>query len=298
VKNASVLPYVWMLVGAFFFAVMSALAHDLGDRCPWTLVALARAGLALLFAAALAIGSGVKLVFWRPRTLWIRSLAGSTSLVCGFFALTHMPISDVLALTNMFPLWVALLSWPLLNQPPGFGDWVAVGIGIVGILLSQAPHLQEGNTVMLVAIFSSFTSAIAMMGLNRLKDIDPRAIVVHFSAVSVLFCVGAIVAVSVATGSVSQKAVALDATDWLRLIGVGLSATIGQILLTKAFAVGHPARVSVVALSQVGFAMLFDMLFWGRTFSPWMLLGSALIVLSTASVLSTRRAVEPASVEV
>jgi len=294
VKNASVLPYVWMLVGAFFFAVMSALAHDLGDRCPWTLVALARAGLALLFAAALAIGSGVKLVLWRPRTLWIRSLAGSTSLVCGFFALTHMPISDVLALTNMFPLWVALLSWPLLNQPPGFGDWVAVGIGIVGILLSQAPHLQTGNVVMLVAIFSSFTSAIAMMGLNRLGNIDPRAIVVHFSGVSVLFCVGMIVA----TGSVARTAVALDAADWLRLVGVGLSATIGQILLTKAFAVGHPARVSVVALSQVGFAMVFDMLFWGRTFSPLMLLGSALIVLSTASVLSTRRAVEPASVEV
>jgi drug/metabolite transporter (DMT)-like permease len=161
------------------------------------------------------------------------------------------------------------------------------------ILITQAPHLQTGNVVMFVAIFSSFTSAIAMMGLNRLRDIDPRAIVVHFSGVSVLVCVAMIVA----TGSVSKTAVALDAADWLRLIGVGLTATIGQILLTKAFAVGNPARVSVVALSQVGFAMVFDLLFWGRTFSPLMLAGSALIVLSTASVLTTRREVEPASAE-
>jgi drug/metabolite transporter (DMT)-like permease len=40
------------------------------------------------------------------------------SLVCGFYALARMPVADVLTLTNMFPVWVAVLSWPILRIVP------------------------------------------------------------------------------------------------------------------------------------------------------------------------------------
>ena len=93
--------------------------RGIGD---WQLIAAARAGLALVFAALLAWFGGVRLVFLRPRTLWMRSIAGSISLVCGFYALSRMPVADVLTVTNMFPIWVALLSWPLLGQAPGGGS--------------------------------------------------------------------------------------------------------------------------------------------------------------------------------
>ena len=66
------------------------------------------------------------------------------------------------------------------------------------------------------------------------------------------------------------------------LLGVGVSATIGQLLLTKAFTAGNAAKVSVVALSQVGFAMLFDLLFWSRSFSPFALAGMGLVIVPTA----------------
>src|SRR5262245_11530267 len=99
-----------MLCGCVAFALMGTLAHALGPRCDWQVIALARSGLALTFAAGLAWTAGVRLVFWRPRVLWVRSLAGSVSLVCTFFALTRLPVSDVLTLTNLFPVWVAILS--------------------------------------------------------------------------------------------------------------------------------------------------------------------------------------------
>jgi drug/metabolite transporter (DMT)-like permease len=73
--------------------------------------------------------------------------------------------------------------------------------------------------------------------------------------------------------------------DWRSaalLLGVGVSATIGQLLLTMAFAAGSPARVSVVGLSQVGFTMLLEMAFLGRSFSPLTLVGIGLVILPTA----------------
>jgi drug/metabolite transporter (DMT)-like permease len=69
------------------------------------------------------------------------------------------------------------------------------------------------------------------------------------------------------------------------MLAVGIFATIGQLLLTKAFAAGPPARVSVVGLSQVGFTMLLEMAIWHRTFGAMTLLGIGLVIAPTAWTL-------------
>ena len=66
------------------------------------------------------------------------------------------------------------------------------------------------------------------------------------------------------------------------LLGVGLTGTIGQVLITKAFAAGPPARISVLSLSQVVFAMGFDMAIEGRVLTPSTLAGFLLVLVPTA----------------
>jgi drug/metabolite transporter (DMT)-like permease len=273
------LPYLWMLLGAAFFAVMAALAYALRDVVDWQWIAIARTGLAMTFAAGLAVTARKRLVFFRPRKLWMRSIAGSISLVCGFYAMTHYPVSEVLTLTNMFPLWVALLSLPLLGEWPAFDVWPALAIGLVGIVLIQQPQFGQGHVAVAAAILSSFTSAIAMIGLHQVREIDPRAIVAHFSGVALACCVAALFVFP------RQHPLSLDLRTAGLLLGVGISATIGQLFLTMAFAAGSPARVSVVGLSQVGFMMLLEIAFWQRTFDGRTLLGIGLVMAPTAWTL-------------
>ena len=278
------LPYLWMLLGAGSFAVMSFLAASLKEECDWQWIAIARTGLAMVFAAGLAVGGGAKLVFFRPRKLWMRSIAGSVSLVCGFYAMTHYPISEVLTLTNMFPLWVAILSLPLLGEWPAFDVWPAVLIGIVGIVLIQQPQfgsggIGSGEIAVGAAVISSFTSAVALIGLHKVREIDPRAVVAHFSAVALGACVLALFLFPTTSHP------PLDLKSGGMLLGVGVFATIGQLFLTKAFAEGPPARVSVVGLSQVGFSMLLEMLISHRSFTPITLLGIGLVITPTAWTL-------------
>src|SRR5947209_7588318 len=134
-----------MLCGSFAFAWMSSLAHLLGrpdllgESCDWRIIALARSSLALLFAAALARAAGARLVLFDPPVLWMRSIAGSVSLVCSFYAVTRLPTHVVLTLTNTFPIWVAVLSWPLLNERPPRGVWLAVLTGVLGVILIKRP---------------------------------------------------------------------------------------------------------------------------------------------------------------
>jgi drug/metabolite transporter (DMT)-like permease len=273
-----------MLAGSFAFALMGALAHGLASSCDWQVIALARSFLALVLAATLAWVAGARLVFWRPRILWMRSLAGSISLVSTFFALTRLPVADVLTLTNMFPVWVALLSWPLLNEPPSGLVWLSIGVGVLGVVVLQQPHFAEGNFACLVALASSVSTAFAMIGLHRLQEIDPRAIVVHFSAVSSVFCLAAFFLFGHGTATYALG----SGRTLLMLLGVGVMATIGQLFLTKAFSAGSPARVSVVGLTQVVMAMALDVVLFGRAFQPATLLGVALVVAPSAWLMTQR----------
>jgi drug/metabolite transporter (DMT)-like permease len=276
-----------MLCGSLAFACMGTLAHVLGDTCDWQVIAIARSCLPLVFAAGLAVSAGARLVLWRPPTLWVRSIAGSVSMICTFFALTRLPLSDVFTLTNMFPIWVALLSWPLLNERPSPPVWLSVVVGVAGVILIQHPHFAEGNLACWVALASSVSTAVAMIGLHRLNGIDVRAIVAHFSGVALCFCLGAFFLFEKRMPPLQN----LTAWNALLVLGVGVAATVGQLFLTKAFSSGPPARVAVVGLTQIVFAMLFDMLLFERHFSRTTLLGMALVVAPTGWLMSRSTAV-------
>jgi drug/metabolite transporter (DMT)-like permease len=271
-----------MLSGAVAFATMGTLAHALGSTCDWQIIALSRTALALIFSVALTLAAGARLVFFQPAILWMRSIAGSVSLVCTFYALPRLPVADVLTLTNVFPVWVALLSWPLLGEVPSKQSWIAIALSITGVVLVQQPHLTaEQSTAVLPAIsalMASFSTAIAMLGLHRLHAVDPRAIVAHFSGVALLVCLGSLFFIpnqALATTHLTGAALPM-------LLGVGITATAGQLFLTKAFAAGPPAKVSVVALAQVVFAVILDRMFWDHPFRPITFVGMALVMAPTA----------------
>lgn len=260
------------------FAMMATLAHALREYCGWQVIAVGRSTIPLILVAVWAWMYHVRLVLAAPLTLWIRSLAGSISLVCTFFAFTQLPVSEVLTITNLFPVWVALLGWPLLGQRPTWSTWIAIASGLTGVILIQQPDRPEGNLASFAALTSSFCSAIAMLGLNRLKHLDTRAIVFHFSAVSLVFSLSARMFIPMPdAGYLPWHLVAT-----LMLFGVGASATMGQVCLTKAFTLGEPAKVSVVGLSQVGFCLLIEVAMGEWTMTLRKLAGMALILTPTA----------------
>jgi drug/metabolite transporter (DMT)-like permease len=263
---------------------MGVIANELRAYCDWQMVAIFRAGMALVFAAALARVVGAPLVLFGSRVLWLRSLAGSLSMVCTFYAYAHLHVSDVLTLTHMFPIWVGLLSWPLLGEAPGRGVWLAILCAVAGVAIIQQSHVEGTNLPTLAAAAASFFTALAMLGLHRLRGLDTRAIVVHFSGVALVFCVASFFVFERDT----PPARMLAAWPLLLLLGLGLFATVGQIFLTKAFAHGSPTRVSIVGLTQVVFGLALELGLQGKEFRPHAALGSVLVMLPTAWVIASR----------
>jgi len=278
----SLLPATWMITAAFFFATMGALAHAVGARCDWLLVAFIRIACTFVFSIALAWGSGARLVLWTPRTLWMRSTAGTLSLICTFYALTHLPIADALTLTNTYPLWIVLVSSRLGDGAGWRTDLSCVLSAVLGVVLIQTPYLSgsgDGGAV-LSALAASFATAVAMMGLHRLRSVDARAVVAHFSGLASLV---------LATLLVFERPQAfdssLDRSAAALLLGVGLCGTVGQVLLTRAFASGPPARISVLSLTQVVFGLGYDLILQTRRLTVATLLGFVMVVAPTAWIM-------------
>jgi len=161
---------------------------------------------------------------------------------------------------------------------------VAVLLSIAGIVLIQQPHFQGGKFACFMALCGSFCTSIAMIGLNRLQSIDPRAIVAHFSGVASL----ATTAFLALTSSKDYSEQLSGGYILILLVLVGLAGVAGQIGMTLAFAKGQAARVSVVALSQILFGLFFDAIFWRRPVNAVSLLGIIFVIIPTAWLLLSR----------
>jgi len=280
VKRHSLQPYVWMLISSISFSWMVLLVNIAGQGAPWPVVALVRSLLPLILVSVWAKADGAKLVWLGSPVLWTRSIAGSISLVGTFYALTHMAPSEVQTLGAVFPIWVALLSWPLLGELPSTAVWLSVISAVIGVAFVQQPGVDGINPVALVVLGVSLFTALAMMGLHKLKHLDPRAVVAHFSGVSTLICGAAVLFIPVAPTEQD-----FELRHVFALIGVGITATIGQFFLTKAFTAGAPARVSVVSLTQVVFVLLLDLSLLGHTMNGWQFVGIVLILAPTAWIV-------------
>ena len=266
--------YLFMLLSSFAFASMGAFSHLAGERCDWHIVAFARSSLAFVLTLTLSLLTGVRLVLLRPALLWMRSVVGSLGVLFAFYALTHLPVSTSVTLSNTVPLWVTLLAWPVLGHRPRASVWAAIGIGLAGIVLIQRPESVGDRLAAAMALSNAFSTSISMLGLNRLGGVDARAVVTHFSGVATVFTLVFLLS----AGGRIDYSVLRDGTTLGLLFGVGLSATVGQLAMTKAFALGNPSRVSVVGLMQIVFALVFDLLLWQRQFGPLVILGITLVV--------------------
>jgi drug/metabolite transporter (DMT)-like permease len=206
-------------------------------------------------------------------------------MVCTFYAFHRLPVADVVTLTNTFPIWVAVFSWPLYGRPPDVKMAVAILVGVTGVGLVEQPHFESGNLGVVSALAAAALTAVAMLGLHSLGDVEPLAVVVHFSSVATVVCLGAFV-----IGPREHPAGGV--LDWLvmlKLLGMGFSALVGQLFLTLAFSRGAPAKVSVVGLTQIVFALAFGVWLFDHQVNALTLVGTVLVIAPTAWLLTRPR---------
>lgn len=276
---------LWMVLGGFAFATMGALTHELGKHCDWLIIAFFRMLISFVIAFALAKKARLNPFVFNNSTLWLRSLVGSSAMLATFYALTKLPISEIAIITETRPIWVALVAGYILGETTGKRIWLSIIFGLVGVILVEHPRILEQNFASLVAVYAALGGAVVMICLRKLKNLDPRIIVTHFSGTATIVALITLVSVR----SEVDISVFGSSTLLIMLLGVGVFGTIGQLAMTKAFSVGEAPSVASAGFIKVGFSAGYDLLIWNYVFNAPTVVGMALILFSTTWLFKRKK---------
>jgi len=261
----------WMALANLLFAGMNVLARVSAASAPWAQIAMIRAATGALIAWTIAKVHRKSLRVTKPRIAWARTLFGTAALLSTFYALSadEVPVGDVVTLSAMSPIFIALLSPLLLGERVGRRIWFAIPLAFLGVAVVVQPTFHIAPTVAGVATLAAVLAALAMISLRRMGSGESsEAIVFHFSSFA------ALIAGLIALPDFRVP----DGAGLLALFGTGLVGGLAQLALTRAYALDRAARLSAISYLGIVFTELLAALFLGETIARMQGIGSILVI--------------------
>lgn len=199
----------------------------------------------------------------------LRSLLFVGSAVLTVTSLSLLPLSFVTIMLFSGPLFVALLSSPILGERVGIHQWIAIVAGFAGVLLIVRPAGSGFEWLMLLPVVAAF--------INGLRDAVTRRISRTDSSISVLFWSGiAVIFAGFVTFPFGWKAVDWEGAAWF--VAAGFFNGTAHFLAIEAFRLGNAAVVAPFRYSGLLWAMLIGFLVWREVPDLWMLTGAAIVI--------------------
>jgi len=283
-KDNPTLGILCAIGAAAVFSVVNLLAKTLMATYPVTEVVFFRVLFALIPTYWLLRRRGPGHLYApRPWSHALRAIAGLASLCSAFLAFHLMPLAESSALVQSAPLFVTMLSVPLLGERVGLHRKAAVAIGFLGVLLivQPGPGIRggglEGGGFHLwgsaAALFSAFTYALAIIYMRQLTRRESAATVAFWYT---LFSTG------IMTAALPLGWVTPGLRDLALLVLIGLMGGISQFLMSRSYALAPAVVIAPLTYTGVAFAALFGYTIWGDL--PNLLAWSGIGVVAVSTV--------------
>jgi drug/metabolite transporter (DMT)-like permease len=222
--------------------------------------------------------------FWRTRRLRMQLLRSSCLLVatlCFFAALRFLPLAEASAIIFMSPLFVVLLSQPLLGERPTRSRWLSVSAGFIGILVMLRPGSAVFHPAVLLLIATAIFNALYQLLTRKLAGEDPRT-TLFYSAL-----VGTVGLTAILPWDVDPR-ISLQEGGLLALLG--LLAGLGHWAIIRAYTFAPASLLGPFTYIGMIWATGYGYLVFHQLPDRWSALGMMIIVASgLALALQERR---------
>jgi S-adenosylmethionine uptake transporter len=254
-------------------------SHDFGTAAVVSARGTVGAVIMLIVARATATSLRTRVPLLHVR----RGLAGVFALSMWFYSMAQLPLATSVTLNYMSSVWMAvflLLQAALLGGPRIDRRLiVAIAVGFGGVALVLHPTLNEDQIwAGLIGLASGMLSAMAYLQVTALgKAGEPEIrVVFYFSLMGSLMGAATWLLLP---GQINPTPLAeIPTASWLALFGVGVFATMAQLLMTRAYARGSTLVNANLQYLGIVHAGLLGTVLFGETLGLDALLGMALIV--------------------
>lgn len=263
------------------FTVAAALVKFAAPHVPLSEIVLFRSLVAALCLLPLLRGQGglAALRTRRPVGHVLRLAAGLAGMYGSFYGYAMLPLATVTALGFSMPIFLALLSFPLLGERIRPGRALAVGAGLVGVLIVMRPWQagpQGGADLLLgpsaVVMAGVACWALAMISIRRMGQAGERNV-----TIVLLFSLGS----SVVAGLLCVPVwVTPDGSTLVALLGIGAVSALAQILMTEGYRSGEATMLAPFEYGAILYTVLLGWLIWAEVPGGWEFTGIAVLVAS------------------
>ncbi len=261
---------VCIISAAFCFALMGLFVRLSGD-VPSMQKSFFRNFVALLVVAFIFIKNHEKIAVKKAdwKFLIARAGFGTVGLICNFYAIDHLVLSDASMLNKLSPFFAIIFSYIILKEKCTVVQAVAVVTAFIGALLIIKPTGDIANVPALVGAMGGLGAGIAytMVRILGKRGVKGNVVVLFFSAFSCLVCLPFMLA--------DFKPMTFYQT--LMLVLAGVSATGGQFSITRAYMYAPAKEISVYDYSQIIFSALFGFAVLGELPDMLSVLGYVII---------------------
>ncbi len=269
---------VYMILSAFCFAVMNVFVRMSGSL-PSFQKSFFRNLVAMGFAAVLLIRSGAGFHFQKKNLpqLLMRSLCGTLGILCNFYAVDHLALSDASMLNKMSPFFAILFSYLILREKLTLVQGGAVVTAFLGSLFIIKPSFANLDLMpSAIGLLGGLAAGAAYTFVRLLGQRGEKGpfIVFFFSAFSCLSMLPWLI----------WDFTPMSTGQLLCLLGAGAAAAGGQFSITAAYCHAPAREVSVYDYSQILFAALLGFVIFGDVPDGCSVIGYV-IICGTAVVM-------------
>ena len=268
-----------MAVGAFWFSVMGLLVKIAGRRLGSMEIVLFRGVITLALSWWALDRLGISPWGTQRRLLIVRGTLGSIALTCFFYSILHLPLGEATLIQNMNPVFATVLAAVILKEHLRAPEVICLVTSLVGVVfIAQPPALfgavatPTSLTDVGIALMGALASGTAYTLVRKMRTTEhPLVIVFYLPLLSV---------------PISLPFALADwrwpnATEWLLLVGVGITTQLAQVSMTRGLQLERTARATTVGYLQVAFAVTWGAIVLGEIPDFWTLAGATTIIGST-----------------
>jgi drug/metabolite transporter (DMT)-like permease len=202
----------------------------------------------------------------------LRGLFATIATFTIFYAVSVVPLADLVAITYAAPVFATLGAVVALGERIHLRRILSTAFGFLGVMIVLRPGVEVMTPGALIGLVGAMAIAASLLTIKTLTRTEkPQAIVAY----SLLFVVpSAIVAAAFVWRLPTWQELAL-------LAAIGLLVTMAQMALTRAFMHGEATQILPFDFVRLILASLFGIFLFGEPVDIWTWVGGAVILTST-----------------
>ena len=267
---------LFILGAAFFFALMN-LFVKLGGDVPTMQKAFFRNAVAAVFALFVVMKDRgcVKTAKGNYAGLLLRSAFGLIGIICNFYAIDKLTISDASLLNKLSPFFAVIFSIFILKEIADRYEWTFVIVAFIGALFVIKPTFSMEIIPAIAGVIGGMCAGLAYTFVRQLQSngVKGPVIVLFFSAFSSIAVLPNLI----------YNFTPKTFEQTLSLVMAGVSAAGGQFCITAAYKNAPAKEISVFDYTQVVIAAILGFLFLDQV--PDMLSIVGYIIILSVAVL-------------